>query len=177
MQTPLLKGRNFTPDEDSPAQHPLVIVNQTFVKKFLAGKDPIGQRLRTGLSLPWSNVIGVVPDIRNKNLETAAVPQIYVPFISSFPSPNGVDVAIRSSLPQTAIVSSIRAAVRSIDPGLAFSGIHVMGDFATRVTAPRRFQTTLLTLFAAHRATSISSRSFSLILTRTLASSLAVLTI
>jgi predicted permease len=149
MQTPLLKGRNFTPDEDSPAQHPLAIVNQTFVNKFFAGKDPIGQRLRTGPDLPWSTVIGVVQDIRNVSLETAAVPQIFVPFISSYPPPNGTDVAVRSSLPQTAIFSSIRAAVRSIDPSLAISGIHVMDDFATRATAPRRFQTTLLTLFSA----------------------------
>ena len=149
MQTPLLKGRNFTRDEDSPAQHPLVIVNQTFANKFFTGKDPIGQHLRTGTDLPWSTVIGVVQDIRNQSLETAAVPQIYVSFLSSYPPPNGADVAVRSSSPQTAIVSSIRAAVRSIDPSLAISGIHVMNDFATRATAPRRFQTTLLTLFSA----------------------------
>jgi predicted permease len=149
MQTPLVRGRNFTADEDSPAKHPLVIVNQTFVNKFFPGKDPIGLRLRTGPNLPWSTVIGVVRDIRSQSLETAAVPQIYIPFISSFPPPNGTDVAVRSSLPKAAIVSSIRAAVRSIDPGLAITNIHVMEDFATRSTAPRRFQTTLLTLFSA----------------------------
>ena len=121
MQTPLLKGRNFTADEDSPAKHSLVIVNQTFVNKFFPGKDPIGQRLRASTDVPWSTVIGVVRDIRNQSLETAAVPQIYIPFISSFPPPNGTDVAVRSSLPKAAIVSSIRAAVRSIDPGLAIS--------------------------------------------------------
>lgn len=149
MQTPLLKGRNFTADEDSPAKHSLVIVNQTFVNKFFPGKDPIGQRLRASPDVPWSTVIGVVQDIRNQSLETAAVPQIYIPFISSFPPPNGTDIAVRSSLPKAAVVSSIRAALRSIDPGLAISDVHVMGDFATRATAPRRFQTTLLTLFSA----------------------------
>ena len=41
-------------------------------------------------------------------------------------------------------VSAIRAAVRSIDPGLAISDIHVMSDLASHATAPRRFQTTLL---------------------------------
>jgi predicted permease len=148
MQIPLLRGRNFTADEDSPAKHSLVIVNQTFVNKFFPGKDPIGQRLRASPDVPWSTVIGVVQDIRNQSLETAAVPQIYIPFISSFPPPNGTDIAVRSSLPKAAIVSSIRAAVRSIDPGLAISDVHVMGDFATRATAPRRFQTTLLTVFS-----------------------------
>jgi hypothetical protein len=145
MQTPLLKGRNFTRNEDSPAQHPLVIVDRTFANKFFAGKNPIGQHLRTSTDLPWSTVIGVVQDIRNESLEPAAVPQIYVPFLSSYPPPNGADVAVRSSLPQTTIVSSIRAAACSIDPSLAISGIHVMSDFATRATASRR----LLTLLSA----------------------------
>jgi putative ABC transport system permease protein len=76
MQTPLLRGRNFTPEEDTAATHHVVIVNQTFANTYFAGKDPIGQRLRTNTNEPWSTVIGLAQDIRNENIETAAIPQI-----------------------------------------------------------------------------------------------------
>jgi predicted permease len=149
MQTPLLKGRNFTPDEDLSGQHAVVIVNQAFAKTFFAGKDPIGQHLRSSTDRPWSTVVGVAQDIRNESIETAAVPQIYDPFLSSGNQPlNGTFVAVSSSLPQASTISTIRAAVRAIDPSLAISDIHVMSDLASHATAPRRFQTTLLTLFS-----------------------------
>jgi predicted permease len=149
MQTPLFKGRNLTADEDFPGPHPVVIVNQAFANRFFAGKDAIGQHLRKNTDDPWSTVVGVAQDIRNEGLETAAVPQIYDPFLNGNQPPNGVYLTVRSTLPQDAVVSAIRAAVRSIDPGIAISDIHVMSDLATQATAPRRFQTTLLTLFSA----------------------------
>jgi predicted permease len=148
MQTPLLKGRNFTVEEDLPGPHAVVIVNQAFADKFFAGKDAIGQHLRRNTADPWSTVIGVAQDIRNESLETAAVPQIYDPFLNGDHALNGAFVAMRSSLPQAATISAIRAAVRSIDPGLAISDIHVMSDLTSHAIAPRRFQTTLLTLFS-----------------------------
>ena len=149
MQTPLFKGRNLTADEDFPGPHPVVIVNQAFANRFFVGKDAIGQHLRQNTDEPWSTVVGVAQDIRNEGLETAAVPQIYDPFLNGNQPPNGVYLTVRSTLPQDAVVSAIRAAVRSIDPGIAISDIHVMSDLATQATAPRRFQTTLLTLFSA----------------------------
>ena len=149
MQTPLLKGRNFTAGEDFPGPHPVVIVNQAFANRFFAGKDAIGQQLRKNPDAPWSTVVGVVQDIRNESLETAAVPQIYDPFLNDNQPLNGVYLTVRSTLPQDAVVSAIRAVVRSIDPGIAISDIHVMSDLATQATAPRRFQTMLLTLFSA----------------------------
>jgi putative ABC transport system permease protein len=148
MQTPLLRGRNFAPDEDSTARRRVVIVNQTFANTYFAGKDPLGGRLRTRTDEPWDTIIGVVQDIRYESLETAAVPQVYVPFLSSYPPPGGAAVAVRSSLPQAASIAALRAAVRSIDPNLAISHIRVMSDLTAHATAPRRFQTTLLTVFS-----------------------------
>ncbi len=149
MQTPVLKGRNFTQDEDSPASHYVVIINQSFANKYLAGKDPIGHRLRTSPNTPWYTIIGVVQDIRNEHLEIAAVPQIYVPFLSSYPPPGGAAIVVRSSLPQSATIAALRSAVRTVDPHLAISHIRVMSDLNAHATAPRRFQTTLLTVFSA----------------------------
>jgi ABC-type antimicrobial peptide transport system permease subunit len=39
--------------------------------------------------------------------------------------------------------------LHTIDPNLAVAGIQTMGDLETKASAPRRFQTSLLTVFAA----------------------------
>lgn len=148
MQTPLLKGHNFTAAKDSPGPHAVAIVNQAFADKFFANKDPIGQHLRTNTEHPWSTVIGVAQNIRNESLETPAVPQIYVPFFAGNEPLRGTFIAVRSSLPQSATIATLRAAVHSVDPNAVISDIHVMSDLTSRSTAPRRFQTTLLTVFS-----------------------------
>jgi predicted permease len=53
MQTPLLRGRNFAPGEDSTARRRVVIVNQSFANTYFAAQDPLGGRLRTSTDEPW----------------------------------------------------------------------------------------------------------------------------
>ena len=158
MQTPLLKGQGFYDQVGGP---PEVLVNEAFAKNYLAGREAVGSHLRTTnnsdstgsitRNSPWSTVIGVVEDVRNESLETAAVPQIYIPFFEpgQMSADRSAYVAVHSSLPQDAVVSEIRATVRSLDPDLAISDIHTMSESVTAATASRRFQTILLTLFSA----------------------------
>ena len=76
------------------------------------------------------------------------MPQIYVPFFSSYPPAYGAVIAVRSSLPRSATIAAVRSAVRPVDPNLAISHIRVMSELTAHATAPRRFQTTLLTVFS-----------------------------
>jgi putative ABC transport system permease protein len=149
MQTPLIAGRELN-DADALAKPAAVAVNEAFAKRYLKGGNAIGRYIRWSTTDPWSPVIGVVGDVRNESLEVAAIPQMY----TSFQQPNGVQgssayIAVRSTLPEGTLVSEVRAVVRSVDPSLAISNIHAMGELETRAMAPRRFQTTLLTMFSA----------------------------
>ena len=72
MGVELLAGRQFRLgesfwSEDTAAQiEPVTIVNQSFVDAFLAGRDPLGERVRLGVSdstNPWMRIVGVVPDL------------------------------------------------------------------------------------------------------------------
>ncbi len=148
MQIPVLQGEGFKED-DGPA--PVALVNQAFAKKYLRTGDPMLHRFRQG-SGEWMTIVGVVGDVRNMSLEVAAVPEFYVPFWQGAPDQtpiNGGYVAVRSSLPQEAMASELRAALRSVDPDLAIADIHTMGDMETKAYARRRFQTMLLTIFSA----------------------------
>lgn len=151
MQIPLISGRLFT-DQDGPGHPPVAMVNQAFAKKYFGGGDPTGHHLRGAANSPWTTIVGEVGDVRNMSLEAAATPQIYQPFWlddSDTTPTSGAYLTVRSLLPQDAVVSEIRAAVRSLDPNLAVADIRTMGSLETEETARRRFQTTLVTVFSA----------------------------
>ena len=64
--TDLVQGRDFTPDETRIGGEPVVIVNESFVDRYLPGGDVLNRRLRLGASdseSPWMRVVGVVPDM------------------------------------------------------------------------------------------------------------------
>jgi predicted permease len=152
MQTPLIQGRDIS-DEDAAGNRLVAVVNQAFVKKYFAGGEAIGRRIRTGTdeSGPWVTVVGVAKDVRYMSLEAAPVPQVYRSFWQvewNESSIVGAYVAVRSSLPRDAVVAEIRAAVQGIDPSLAVADVHTMSELVSSATARRRFQTTLLTVFS-----------------------------
>jgi putative ABC transport system permease protein len=128
-------------------------VNEAFAKKYFANEDAIGRRIRAGEDEtgPWVTVVGVAKDVRYMSLEDAPVPQVYRSFWQvewNESSIVGAYVAVHSSLPQDVVVSEIRAAVKAIDPSLAVADVHTMSELVSQVTARRRFQTSLLTVFS-----------------------------
>jgi predicted permease len=144
MRIPLIAGRLFTADE-KPGAH-AIIINQSFATKYFAGRNPIGGRIsRQDDPAQWSTVVGVIGDVRHNSLEEAAEPQIYHPDMEF----GGGYIAVRSSLPARSLAVSIRTVLHSLDPNLAAGDIQTMGDLESEANAQRRFQTSLLTLFAA----------------------------
>jgi predicted permease len=143
----LLRGRGFA-EEEGPGKPPVAIVNVAFAKKYFGGGNPTGHRLREGSSNPWTTIIGEIGDVRNISLETTAIPQIYKPLWQN-PSSRTVSLAVRSSLPQERVEIEMRSAMKSLDPNIAIADVRPMQELVSQTTARRRFQTTLLTLFAA----------------------------
>ena len=146
MNIPLLAGRFFSEDDASSTARP-TIVNQQFAKVYFANRNPIGSRISTDEKdhSHWSTVVGVVADVRHLSLEEAPQAQIYSPGYEF----GGAYIAVRSVLPPSTVASEIRRTLKSIDPNLPRADIHTMGDLVSEASARRRFQTSLLTVFAA----------------------------
>jgi predicted permease len=146
MKIPLLAGRFFTEDDVSSPARP-TIVNQQFANMYFADRNPIGGRLSTDEKdhSHWSTVIGVVADVRHLTLEEARQPQMYSPGYEF----GGAYIAVRSMRPSSAVASEMQRTLKNIDPNLARGDVHTMGDLMSEATARRRFQTTLLGVFAA----------------------------
>jgi predicted permease len=145
MNIPLVAGRSFS-DEDNSSDAHTVIINQSFARKYFVNRNPIGGRVNTDdHRILWSTVVGVIGDVRHSSLEEAPVPQIYN-LNTRF---QGGYIAVRSTLPPKSLAAEIRSTLHAIDPKLATGDIQTMGDLESAASAARRFQTSLLTVFAA----------------------------
>ena len=145
MSIPLIAGRYFKEDDDSHAEKP-VVINQRFAQLYFANRNPLGGRISTDDNhSQWNTVVGVVADVRHLSLEETPQPQFYSPNYDL----NGAYIAVRSLLPHSTIASELRSTLKSLDPGLPFGDVRTMGDLVSEATARRRFQTSLLTVFAA----------------------------
>jgi len=146
MSIPLVAGRFFTTAESSSATN-AVIINQRFADVYFAGRDALGGRIsQDEHHTQWKTVVGVVADVRHTSLEETPAPQMYLPGFQDMFG-NGY-VAVRSVLPPGVVASSIRTTLHGIDPNLAVTDIRSMGDLVSEASARRRFQTSLLTVFA-----------------------------
>jgi predicted permease len=143
MEIPLIAGRYFTA-ADISGNRP-TIINQKFATTYFPNRNPIGGKISTDEKhAQWSTVVGVVADVRHIGLEEEPQPQMYT---ASYDF-GDESVAIRSALPPATVANEIRVTLRSIDPNIAATDIHTMGDLVSIATARRRFQTSLLAVFA-----------------------------
>ncbi len=128
MGIPILRGRSFGPD-DVLGKPRVVLINEYLAQKFFPGRDPIGQRLNQQ-PLPDKprkhyTIVGIVPSVRHGEVGIAPkVPQIYWPAFESLQT----TLLVRTEGQPTALLPSIRAVVRSIDPQLPIFGTRTMQE-------------------------------------------------
>lgn len=144
----LLHGRDFLPGDDENAPG-VVIVNESFARRFFPGDDAVGHRLvrdRWWDELPgdWE-IIGVAADVKMDGLASGTpwamyYPQKQVPFQQMY-------VFVRSSIEPTALANSVRNIVWEMDSDLPVEDVRVLGDRRHAALAKERFQVTLLNLF------------------------------
>lgn len=162
MGVPLLRGRFFTPDDKADGQL-VVIVNQKLAEQSWPGQNPIGKRIRVGtptMKTPWAVVVGEVANVKEGAPDSPAKQQWYGTVAQaeamegSLATPGGLDgnggfIALRTAMSPEAMESTLRGTVRSIDAQLPLNQVQTMEHAISESEAPRRFNTALISLFAA----------------------------
>ena len=146
-RTLLADGREFTEMRNAnqaPAEP--VIVNEAFVRRFYPNENPVGRRFcidPTGRTY-WYQIVGVVGDMRRQGLERDPVPEYFQTFLPRVTA----ELLVRTDAPPLAAAASVRNVVTQIFPGVRIDEVTTAERRLGAPGAQRRFQTTLLTLFA-----------------------------
>ena len=135
----MLQGRALN-DRDGMSAQRVAVVNERFVRLFLNGQDPVGQRVAMDESgsRVERHVVGVFRDVSNvEQFGEPKAPQMYVPFAQS-PRPQA-SVAVRTTTRPEPLRSSLAAAVHAVDPQLPLVSIQTMEQIVGGRLAPDRF--------------------------------------
>jgi putative ABC transport system permease protein len=151
MGIPVIKGRDFD-DRDKHGSTPVVIVTETFVRQFFPNEDPIGKRIKPGISSfddedTMREIVGVVGDVRNRTLSTESKPAYYVPQ-TQVPFSQMVAVVKTTAEPRSFIPAATKE-VAALDADVPLFGVKSMDEYLSASVAAPRFNTTLLSIFAA----------------------------
>jgi putative ABC transport system permease protein len=155
MGIPLRRGRYFT-DQDRKGAVPVVIVDDTLVRKLFPDQDPLGKRIsfefhgdRDNPQVVWREIVGVVGHVRHYGI--ASEPpfvQLYTPFAqlpiyfeNRRPS---MALVVRTSLAPEALAGSIRRELRAIDPDIPVYGVQTMATYLSQETEQPRLSVMLL---------------------------------
>jgi putative ABC transport system permease protein len=142
---PLVRGREFTAG-DSGSSAPVVIVNQTFVQRYLQGMNPIGARIYVqgwnGTTTQWATIVGVVGDERDE-LARPVSPEYFVPLTQS-PAAYTCALVYAPGVDPAVIGREMQGAFAATMPTVTPPDTRTVAQLVAERTGQERFVTILL---------------------------------
>lgn len=129
----VIGGRDFTwfdHNENPATRHVIIIVNETFARRFFPGKDPIGQHVGAagpdGIAKPDWQIVGVVSDAKYRSLREPIPPTVYNPMVDG--SDYEFVLNVRTRQHPEAIIGAVRGVLRSLDPEMPFIEVRALRE-------------------------------------------------
>ena len=143
---PIRAGRDFDERDNTRVPH-VVIVNETFARRFFPGQNPIGHTLVTGMAQRPSQVVGVVADVRSSTLNAPPDPDYFLPALQR---PEAfTNILVRTRAAPEALIPAVREALRTVDPELPLLQPQALTMRIARTVADRKLALMLLGAFGA----------------------------
>ena len=121
MQIPVLAGRGFN-DRDTQTSPHVAVVNETFLRRYLAAGNAIGKTIRTNAESGYPEteyeIVGVVKDAKYTDLREPTPPMVFAP-ADQFPDVGPWAVLlIRSAGPPSATIAAVKARIVELNPAI-----------------------------------------------------------
>ena len=142
LRIPFHEGRPF---DDSQRNRKVVIISQGTARRLWPGRSAMGRHMLQNETL--EEVAGVTADIRSTSLDKDPVLMIYIPYwqrprLSAW-------LLLRSAMDPRGIAAGVRAAIHQVDADVPVPQMETLQEVMSDSVAQRRFQMTLVMLFAA----------------------------
>jgi putative ABC transport system permease protein len=124
------RGRTFTDSEVFDSTSRVAIINQAMATRFWPNQEALGRRFSSGLgeAAEWLTVVGVVPTVKLRDLDTPLENQFYLPY--AYAAWRTMSLVVRVRGDPAAFVPSLRRAVAEVDPTLPLFQLQTMTEVA-----------------------------------------------
>ena len=150
----LLRGRLLT-ESDVESARRVIVVNQTLVKNFFGGDDPLGKSIKFNLldTLPESprdayfEIIGVVADAKNSGPREPSLPESFMPYTITGMFERGI--LVRTAVDPLSLLLTVRREIWATDRGVALTFTGTLEGYLQQFSyAQPRFGLILFAVFA-----------------------------
>ncbi|HMB30152.1 MAG TPA: ABC transporter permease, partial [Blastocatellia bacterium] len=158
MKMSVRRGRSFT-EADSAGGPPAIIVNEAYARQTFPNADPIGQSLTVGLTAEGMRayqIVGVVNDVKQFSLGDPAPETVFIPvervdegLMRAARQFVTMKFAVRAFGDPLALGAVVKQEMLKVDPSLPLTNMRSLEQIVGRSLAGQRFNSTLLSLFAA----------------------------
>jgi putative ABC transport system permease protein len=147
MGSPVLRGRPFGRQDRLDSQR-VALVNESFVRKYSPGEDPIGRVILGDWANPKpTEIIGVVGDIKHNGLTAQPRPTV---FLAQSQVPGYYTyIVVRTAAEPKTMAAAIRREVRQVDPRQPVADVQPMEQYVSNALARPRLYAVLLGTFAS----------------------------
>jgi putative ABC transport system permease protein len=145
MQIPVLRGREFT-EQDNEAAPQVAIINETLAQRYWPQGDAIGKRILLPREKETLEIVGIVGDVRRFGLDSRVAPEIYWPYLQQ---PRWATYfLLRTNQNPAEFVAAVRSRVSQLDPEVQVSNAATMDSMISKALKRPRFHMMLLCIFA-----------------------------
>jgi putative ABC transport system permease protein len=158
MGIPMLRGRSFS-ESDALESPRVAVLSEALARRCFPNENPVGKRIYPGRLTPgqagqvdrwtnipmWTEVVGVVADVKSMNLNPQVESNVYVPYWQ-WPMQTPT-LAVRTVGNPANLAAAIYSEVRAVNKNLPAPKVQTMNERLSDVVAEPRFQTLLLGLF------------------------------
>jgi putative ABC transport system permease protein len=158
MGIPMLRGRTVSKSDTLEAPR-VAVISESLARRCFPNENPIGKRIYPGRLMPgqtpqpdrwtnvslWTEVVGVVADVKSMSLDPKVEPNIYVPYWQ-WPMQTPT-LFVRTTGNPANFAAAIYSEVKSLNKNLPAPKVQTMNELLSDVVAQPRFQTLLLGLF------------------------------
>jgi putative ABC transport system permease protein len=151
MRIALRAGRTLSPT-DRENQPLVAVINEALARKFFAGQNPVGQRIRWALETGpprWMTIVGVVADVKQYSLADPPYPAVFTPFAQTNEAwRRWMSVVVSMQDSSGSLIPAVKRQIWSLDSQIPLNRIQSMDELLGLSLAERQFNMSLLGLFA-----------------------------
>jgi predicted permease len=126
---PIVAGREFTAQDVGPAKY--AVINESFAREYFPGRNPIGQRFGLVDDMepvgPDTEVIGVIPDRKYRDLRETPPAQAYFPYLEGVHF-RFMNIYLRTQADPRQMEDELRERMRQFDPHVPVVGLQTMNE-------------------------------------------------
>ncbi|MBN8247496.1 MAG: ABC transporter permease [Verrucomicrobia bacterium] len=145
LQIPFVQGRDFSA-QDRTGTPDVVVVDETFVRRFQLGAQVLGRRVDLGDGARGAEIIGVVKDVRRSGLEQAPAGEVYRAYRQN--CWGSLSLVVRTARDPMDLTRALRAELDALDRDLPIENVRTMTQWVAASVAQRQLSTRLLGVFA-----------------------------